>query len=225
MKVAEAQRNAYGANVRRLQQLAAYARVTAPFDGVVVERKVERGALLTAGTGTPLYKIARMDPVRVILQAPQTMAPSIKPEQKVTITAREYGDRTFVGQVAHVAGALDEASRTLKVEVRVPNADGALLAGMYVRASLSVPTPHTVYSIPSNAIMNGEGGTRVATVLPDGTIKFVKVVVEDDDGQNAAIASGLSGDERVVLNGSASLHDGLVVTATEQTPPKAPGAK
>ena len=74
VKVAEAQKNAYVANLRRLQQLASYAKVTSPFDGVVVERRVERGALVTAGTGTPLYRIARMDPARVFVQVPQTMA-------------------------------------------------------------------------------------------------------------------------------------------------------
>ncbi len=225
VKVAEAQRNAYAANVRRLQQLAAYARVTAPFDGVIVERRVERGALLTAGTGTPLYKVARMDPVRVMVSAPQTVATAIKVGQKVAITVREYAGRTFAGEVAHVAGALDEGSRTLKVEIRVPNADGALLAGMYVRAELSIATPHTVFTVPANAIVNGDGGTRVATILPDGTIKFVKVVVEDDDGTAVSIASGLQGDERVVLNTSAGLKDGMMVDATESVPTKAPGAK
>jgi RND family efflux transporter MFP subunit len=225
VKVAEAQRNAYAANVRRLQQLAAYARVTAPFDGVIVERRVERGALLTAGTGTPLYKVARMDPVRVMVSAPQTVATSIKLGQKVAITVREYPGRTFTGEVAHVAGALDEGSRTLRVEIRVPNGDGALLAGMYVRTELSIATPHTVYTVPANAIMNGEGGTRVASILPDGTIKFLKVVVEDDDGTAVSIASGLAGDERVVLNGSAALKDGMLVNATEAPTAKAPGAK
>ncbi len=225
VKVAEAQRNAYAANVRRLQQLAAYARVTAPFDGVIVERKVERGALLTAGTGTPLYKVAKMDPVRVMIAVPQTMAPSIKVDQKVTITAREFPGRTFLGQVAHIAGSLDVDSRTLKVEIRVPNADGALLAGMYVRAELSVATPHTVFTVPANAVVNGADGTRVAVVQSDETIKFVKIVIEDDTGVGVSVSSGLQGDERVVLNVAASLKDGTVVHATEQTQQKAPGSQ
>ncbi|CAN5564183.1 efflux RND transporter periplasmic adaptor subunit [soil metagenome] len=218
VKVAEAQRNAYAAAVRRLQQLAAYAKVVAPFDGVIVERRVERGALLTAGTGTPLYKVARLDPVRVLIAVPQSMAPSIKDGQKVEITVREFPGRTFVGQVAHIAGALDPDSRTLKVEIRVPNADGTLLVGMYVRAELSIPTPHAVFTIPSNAVIAGADGTRVATIQPDNTIKFQKIVVEEDNGSTVAIASGMVGDERVVLNAAASLKDGVVVDPTEQPP-------
>ena len=221
VKVAEAQRAAYDANVHRLQQLSAYARVVAPFDGVVVERKVERGALVTAGNSTPLFRIAATDPVRVFIQVPQSMAPSVHPEQPVKVAVREFPGRDFQGKVAHVSGALDPATRTLTVEVRVPNVDNALLTGMYAQAQISLPVPHTVFTLSSNAVITGADGVRVATVRDDGTLHFVSIVVERDDGATVDVATGLVGDERVILNPTAALREGAPVHA-EDPPPKAP---
>ena len=219
--VAQAQRAAYDANMHRLQQLQAYARVEAPFDGVIVERKVERGALVTAGNTTPLFRIAATDPVRVFIQVPQSMAPSVHPGQPVKVAVREYPGRDFQGKVAHVSGALDPASRTLTVEVRVPNADNALLTGMYAQAQISLPVPHTVFTLPSNAVSTGADGVRVATVRDDGTLHFATIVVERDDGATVDVATGLTGDERVIVNPTAALREAAPVRA-EDLPPKAP---
>lgn len=221
VKVAEAQRAAYDANLHRLQQLSAYARVEAPFDGVVVERKVERGALVTAGNTTPLFRIAATDPVRVFIQVPQSMAPSVHPEQPVKVNVREFPGRDFLGKVAHVSGALDPDSRTLTVEVRVPNGDNTLLTGMYAQAQISLPVPHTVFTLPSNAVTTGSDGVRVATVRDDGTLHFVSIVVERDDGATVDVATGLVGTERIIVNPTAALREGAPVHA-EDLPPKAP---
>ena len=218
VKVADAQRTAYDANMHRLEQLSAYARVVAPFDGVVVERKVERGALVTAGNSTPLFRIAATDPVRVFIQVPQNMAPSVHPEQRVKVVVREFPGRDFEGKVAHVSGALDPATRTLTVEVRVPNVDNALLTGMYAQAQISLPVPHTVFTLSSNAVITGADGVRVATVRDDATVHFANIVVERDDGAAVDVAIGLTGDERIIVNPTAALREGALVRAEDALP-------
>ncbi len=209
--VAVAAVDAQRANLRRLAQLKGFSRVLAPFAGTVTSRTVERGALVTAGTGSPMFKVAAMDPVRVFVQVPQDVAPSIRLELAAQVTVREFAGRTFDGKVAHAAGALDPATRTMTTEVRVPNPKSELLPGMYAQVALTLPTPHKVYELPATAILNDASGIRVATVTPEGTLKLVRVVIERDIGSTVQIASGLDGTERVVKLGSAELTEGRPV--------------
>ena len=209
--VAVAAVDAQKANLRRLAQLKSFARVSAPFAGTVTSRTVERGALVTAGNGSPMFKVAAMDPVRVFVQVPQDVAPSIRTELAAQVTVREFAGRVFDGKVAHAAGALDPATRTMNTEVRVPNPKSELLPGMYAQVALTLPTPHKVYELPATAIMNDAGGIRVAKVTPDGTLELVRVVIERDTGATVQIASGLDGTERVVKLASAELTDGRPV--------------
>jgi membrane fusion protein (multidrug efflux system) len=221
---ASAQINAAQANVRRLVEQKAYAKVLAPFAGVVTARTVERGALVAAGNSTPLYTIAAIDPVRVFVQVPQSVAPSVRAELAVAVTAREYAGRTFTGKVTRTAGALDPAQRTLNTEVRVPNTDGALLPGMYVQASLSLPVPHRVLEVPATALYNDAQGLRVATVDADGAIHYAPITIERDTGATIQVATGLRGDERVVKIAVPSLAEGQAVDVIAAAPPRAPAA-
>lgn len=209
--VAVAAVDAQKANLRRLAQLKGFARVMAPFSGTVTSRTIERGALVTAGNGSPMFKVAAMDPVRVFVQVPQDVAPNIRIELPAQVTVREYAGRTFDGKVARAAGALDPATRTMTTEVRVPNPKSELLPGMYAQAALTLPTPHKVYELPATAILNDASGIRVATVTPEGTLKLQRVVIERDTGPTVQIASGLDGTERVVKLGSAELTEGRPV--------------
>src|SRR5450432_3197224 len=121
VSVAQATIEAQQANIRRLGQLKAFARVTAPFAGTVTQRWVEIGALVTAGNGQPLYRVAALDPARVFVQVPQDVAPGVRSDVVATVTVREYPGRNFQGKVARSAGELDAATRTMTTEVRVPN--------------------------------------------------------------------------------------------------------
>lgn len=214
---AQAQIAAAEANIRRLADLKTFAQLTAPFAGVVTARTVERGALLTAGNTTPLYTIAATDPVRVFVQVPQSVAPSVKADIAVTITAREFAGRTFTGKVARTAGALDPGTRTMNTEVRVPNPDNALLPGMYVQASLSLPVPHRVLEIPSTALYNDAQGVRVA-IVDHGKIHFTPIVIERDTGATIQVASGLRGDEPIVKIAVPTLAEGDAVDVITAPP-------
>jgi RND family efflux transporter MFP subunit len=207
------------ASVRRLVDLKSFADVSAPFAGVITARTIDRGALVSAGNTTPLYTIASIDPVRVFVQVPQSVAPSVKPDVAVEITAREYPSRKFTGKVTRTAGALDPSARTMTTEVRVPNPDGALLPGMYVTASLSLPQPHRTLEIPSTALYSDAEGLRVA-VVSDGKIHFAPVAIERDTGATIQISTGLRGDEKIVKVAVPSLTEGeaVEVAAPAQAP-------
>jgi membrane fusion protein, multidrug efflux system len=203
VSVAQATIEAQQANIRRLTQLKAFARVTAPFAGTVTQRWVEVGALVTAGNGQPLYRVAALDPARVFVQVPQDVAPGIRADVAATVTVREYPGRGFQGRIARSAGELDSATRTMTTEVRVPNGDGALIAGMYAQVALTLPSPHRVFELPATALMSDASGLRVATVDGESRIHLVSVVVERDTGTNIEVSSGLTGDERVAKLASA----------------------
>jgi len=203
VSVAQATIEAQQANIRRLTQLKAFARVTAPFAGTVTQRWVEVGALVTAGNGQPLYRVAALDPARVFVQVPQDVAPGIRANVAATVTVREYPGRAFQGRIARSAGELDSATRTMTTEVRVPNGDGALIAGMYAQVALTLPSPHRVFELPATALMSDASGLRVATVDGESRIHLVSVVVERDTGTNIEVSSGLTGDERVAKLASA----------------------
>ncbi len=129
------------ANIRRLTDLKAFARVVAPFSGTIVSRTLTRGTLVSSGPSTPLFKIVATDPVRVMVAVPQDVAPSIATEMAAELRVREFGDEAFPGIIARSSNALDQATRTMLVEVRVPNADGRLLTGMSAKSRSRCPCP------------------------------------------------------------------------------------
>ncbi|HEX8791694.1 MAG TPA: efflux RND transporter periplasmic adaptor subunit [Polyangiaceae bacterium] len=212
LTVAQASANAAEANLRHLVQLKAFARVTAPFAGTVTARMIEIGTLVTSGNATPLFKIATMDPARVFVQVPQDVAPGVRAGQPARVGVREYPGRPFDGTVTRSADELDPGSRTMNTEVRVPNGDGALIAGMYAEVTMTLPLAHRVIEIPATALVNDSKGMRVLTVDADDRVHVVPVVVEQDNGATIDVASGLAGTERVVKLGTAELADGTHVT-------------
>jgi RND family efflux transporter MFP subunit len=209
--VADANIGAQRANAQLLAQLKSFARVTAPFGGRVTQRNIERGTLVSAGTATPLFRIAATDPVRVFVQVPQDVAPSVRLDTPAVVSIREFPGRTFAGKVAHAAGALDPTTRTMMTEVRVANPDGQLLTGMYAQVALTLPIPHRVLSIPASALSNDANGLRVAVVDREDHIHLVKVVIEHDTGPTIELASGIAPDDRIVKLASAELTEGRAV--------------
>ena len=209
VKVARASIEAQQANVRRLVQAKSWGHITAPFAGMVNARMIERGALVSPTT--PLFKISATDPVRVFVQVPQDVAPSVRNDVSAKVTVREYPGRTFDGKVARSAGALDAASRTMNTEIRVPNPKNELFAGMYAQVALTLPSPHRVYELPATAVMNDAKGLRVALVGADGKIHLSTVVLERDTGATMEVTTGVSEGDRVVKLGGAELVEGRSV--------------
>jgi RND family efflux transporter MFP subunit len=199
------------ANVHKLDQLKSFAKVTAPFAGTITERIVQRGQLVTAGSQNPLFHLASLDPVRVLLGVPQDVAPSVKVDAAASVSVREYPGQKFEGKVSRVAGALDATSRTMNVEVRVPNPDNKLLTGMFAQVSLSLPLPHRVFEVPATALYNDAKGLRLATVGVGDEVHYVPVTLERDTGATILLSTGLEGSERVIKVANASLVEGAHV--------------
>jgi RND family efflux transporter MFP subunit len=209
LKVALANVNAQQANIHRINDLKAFSRVTAPFAGTITERNVDRGSLVAAGsTATPLFRLASTDIVRVFINVPQDAAPSIVVGAPAELSIREFPNDEFEGKVARTSGALDQATRTLSTEVRVPNEDGRLLAGMYAEVHLKLASERRVYELPSTALLNDAAGLRIAVVGADDKVELRHVSLERDLGPTVQIASGLDGHERVIQVASAELAAG-----------------
>jgi RND family efflux transporter MFP subunit len=219
--LAAAQSNvlAQEANLRRLLDSKAFANVTAPFAGTITTRTIDRGSLVSDNGTTPMYTLVATDPVRVFIDVPQSVAPNITAGTPATITVREYGGRQFIGKVTRSAGALDPELHVMQTEVQVPNADGALLPGMYCTAALTLPVPHRVVEIPATALYQDAQGLRVATVDAQNKIHFVPITIERDTGATLWVATGLTGDERVLKIAVATLAEGDIVEASLAKPP------
>jgi RND family efflux transporter MFP subunit len=211
--VASAQSNvvAQQANVRRLLETQAFARVVAPFAGTITTRNIERGDLVTETRTTELYTIAAIDPVRVFVDVPQSAAASVRVGAEASLVVREFPDRKFVGKVTRAAGALDPDLHTMTTEVQVPNPDGALMPGMYVQVALTFSVPRRVFEVPSTALYSDAEGLRIAIVDAQHKLRFVPITIERDTGATLQIATGLTGDERVVKIAVPGLGNGETV--------------
>src|SRR5206468_7229813 len=153
-KAVSAQRgnlSAAGANLARLRELHGYRLVKAPFDGVITLRNVDVGALVSTGT-TLLFRIAQTATLRTYVNVPQSSANAVHVGQTATLTVSNFPGRTFRGNVMRTANALDPSSRTMLVEVDVPNADGTLIPGTYAEVDLSGASVNPPLIVPATAI-------------------------------------------------------------------------
>ncbi|HLX63486.1 MAG TPA: efflux RND transporter periplasmic adaptor subunit [Planctomycetota bacterium] len=205
------------AAVNRLDVLKSFEKVTAPFDGIITARQTENGALVNAGSGTgatPLFSISATDIVRVYVDVPQTVAPSIKEGQTVELLVREFPGKKYSGKVTRTTRSIDRASRTMRTEVQVANANGDLLKGMYTQVKLSVARAHAPVLLPSSALVVNASGTQVA-VVRDGKVHFQPVELDGDYGANFGVSSGLTESDSVIANPGERLAEGMAVTVSQ----------
>src|SRR6202790_2539159 len=198
------------ANLSRLNEVQSYRVVKAPFDGAVTLRNVDVGALVNAGS-TLLYRIAQMNVLRIYVNVPQTNADSIHTGQTAQLTVSNLPGRKFTGMVARTANSLDPNSRTMLVEIQVPNKHGGLLPGMYWLVDLSSPRANPPVLLPGDALIVRADGTEVAMVRPDHTIHLQRIQVGRDYGDKLEIISGLQPGDLVIANPSDTVREGVKV--------------
>ena len=201
------------ANVRRLEQLQSFEKVYAPFDGIVTARNTDVGRLISAGQNTTpqeLFHLAAIGKIRVYVAVPQAYAAAVKVGGKATLTLDEYPGRSFEGTIARNSNAIDQASRTLNVEVDVDNPKGELLPGAYVFVHFKVPEHVANLAVPSNTLLFRSEGLRVG-VVRDDRVQLVPVKIGRDAGATVEIASGLTSNDAVILDPSDSLASGQEV--------------
>jgi RND family efflux transporter MFP subunit len=208
------------ANYEQLQRLQGFQKIVAPFAGVITARNIDNGDLVSAGTSgqpAPLFRIAQTDVLRIYVDVPQTQSRLIAPGQNAAVSVREIPNRTFNAKVVRTARAIDPASRTLRTELQIPNADGALFPGMYAEVKFTLPQdPHTLI-VPGNAVMIRSDGPKVLVVDAKNTICSRAVKLGRDLGEKVEVASGLDPGESLVANPTDALRDGTEVSVQSQS--------
>jgi RND family efflux transporter MFP subunit len=219
-QVQKATRDNAAAALKSAQDMKAFEQIRAPFAGTITARFIDVGFLVTSGSVTSvhtLFDLIQSDPVRVLVQVPQADISSVKPGAPATITVDQYPDEAFAGKIARDAGAFDPTSRTLLLEIDVPNPDGRLFAGMYAHARFSLPSPTAALLIPNNAILIDAKGSRIVVVDASNQIHIKSVKLGRDFGTKREILSGLDPQDRVVQNPADDLHEGMPVSIQSTT--------
>jgi RND family efflux transporter MFP subunit len=198
------------ANVARLTELQGYLQVRAPFAGVVTLRNVDVGALVNTGS-TLLFRIAQTNPLRTFVNVPQGNDSEVRVGQTATISTADLPDRKFNGVVTRTANALDPATRTLLVEIQVPNPDSKLLPGTYAQVDLNLPRKDPPLLIPSDTLVVRPAGTLVALLDSNNVVHFQNITVGRDLGDRIEVLSGLKLGQRVIVNPNDSVQEGVKV--------------
>jgi len=211
------------ANVQRLRQLEGFKRVVAPFSGVITKRNVDVGDLIDL-SGKPLFTLSQTDPLRVYVNVPQSYAQLVKAGQPVVITQGELRGQSFKGTVARTAASIDTNTRTMQVEIALPNKEGTLMPGAYVQVSLPLQATQSLL-VPTNALLFRGEGSRVALVDKAGKVKLRAVTLGRNYGESVEVIDGVTRTDVLVLNPSDSLADGdevAVAPAGKDAPAKGP---
>ena len=209
------------ANLARLDKIQGYRLVRAPFDGVITLRNVDVGALVSTGN-TLLFRIAQIGTLRTYVNVPQSSASAVKVGQAATLSVSNLPGRKFSGSVARTASALDLASRTLLVEVHVPNPDRALLPGMFARVDLASGGSSVPLRIPSDALIARGEGTEVAVVRADHTVHLQKIEVGRDYGDRLEVIGGLHAGDMIIANPTDVVREGSQVQPVPVAEPATP---
>ncbi|HSZ53995.1 MAG TPA: efflux RND transporter periplasmic adaptor subunit [Caulobacteraceae bacterium] len=226
--------NAAQANVGRLQAMKAFARIVAPFNGVVTARRTDVGALINPGAGstttTELFDVAQVNPLRLYVNVPQADSAGIRPGITASLTVPEYPGQVFPAKLATTSESISATSGTVLVELQVDNSQGLLKVGDYAQVKFVVPPRPDirqggVLQVPSSALLFRKIGTQLALLGPGDRVRLARVTVGRDLGQTIEITSGLQPNDRVIDNPPDSIANGELVRVGGATPArKATGA-
>jgi RND family efflux transporter MFP subunit len=192
-----------------------YERVVSPYDGMITVRNLHPGALVgsssASNTSTPaIYEMATLKPLRVYVYLPQPLTPFVRDGDQATVTVSEYPDRDFIGTVTRHPEALDQNTRTMQIEVDLPNDDLALYPGMYATVDITIRGGKQSPKVPDEALIFDSNDTFVP-VVRDNRVHLVKVTLGLDDGTNCEITRGLTGNETIALGMGQAAEEGELV--------------
>ena len=203
------------ANVQNLTVQKNFQQIKSPFDGVVTRRSTDVGALISASGGQELFRVARTDTLRGYVYVPQAYAAFVREGGTAFLDFTEFPGEKIPGKVAHIAGAIDPATRTLQTEIQVDNQEGRLFPGAFANIHLLLPLKKAPTVVPVNTLLFRKEGLQVATVDDSGTIRLKNITIGRDFGTSLEVTSGVTRDDRIVVNPSDSLQDGAKVEATD----------
>ena len=203
LKAEEANVNANLANIaaatahaNRSSTERSFQNITSPFAGVITQRNIDQGALITSGSENsklPLFRVARIDTAKVYVDVPQYASRGIHVGQEVSVYIERISrQKLLLEKVARTSVALDSTARTLRTEIHIPNSSLALVPGMYADVNFSIARPSTTVLIPANSLIVRSEGTDVITVKGGKTIHFNRVKLGDDLGKEVEVLAGLN---------------------------------
>ena len=211
---AEANIAAGEANVRSLQEQLGFSRVVAPFAGVILARNIDTGSLISSGSAnsvTQMFTIGEAGKVRVFTNVPQADADAMVAGQKATVSIRELPGSNFMGTVNRTSQAIDPGTRTLLVEVDLPNQQMNILPGMYATVQFSIQNAAPPVVLPSNALIMRSAGPQAAVVDANNIVHMQTLILGRDTGTSVEVLSGLQPGDVVVTSAGDSVIDGAKV--------------
>lgn len=203
------------ANVQRLEKIQGFKVIYAPFDGIITQRDIDIGSLISAGSnGNPqeLFKIAKTDIIRVFVNVPQPYFRSIQDGLSAEVMIREFPGRIFPGFVARTAKSLDPVARTLLTEVHVENKNGAILKGLYAEVRFTLKSETQRFIVPTDALIIRTGAPQIATVDAQNIIHLKTVKIGNDMGSKVEIVDGLQDGDLIIVNPTEKIREGIEVT-------------
>jgi RND family efflux transporter MFP subunit len=200
-----------------------YQQVLAPFDGVITQRNIDVGSLITAdaASGTSMFSMTHSDVIRVWVYVPQDAAFGVKPGIDATIRVPAMPNLTFDGKVTRIADALQPGTRTLLTEVDIPNPDGAFQPGVYCTVELKIPRQSPALIVPASAVIFNQNGTQVG-VVENGVAHLRKIAITTDYGTEVEINDGVKDGDKVILQPPVNLADGEKVQIIPDPPQATP---
>jgi RND family efflux transporter MFP subunit len=210
-------------NVDHIEALESFKKITAPFDGVVIARETDIGALINAGSGTgggsgpELFRVADVHKMRIYVQVPQALSADIHKGLTAALHLPQHPERTFRAAVATTSGAINTASRTLLVELHAANPEGLLQPGAYAQITFELPANPAIVQLPTSALIFREHGTEVAALGPDNKALIKPVTLGRNLGTEVEILKGITLTDRVINSPPDYLADGDIVNLAAET--------
>lgn len=219
----QAQVNQMDVALAQAETNLAYSYIRAPFSGYIAERNLDTGAYVSSATASTstmsrgIMSLHDIDTVRVLIEVVERDIPFVKIGQKADLRAEAYPDQIFEGTVTRIVQALNRSTRTMTVEVDLPNRDRRLKGGMFARVEVMVGTHHQALQIPIDAVSRLED-TQYVYVVEEGKARRVDIEIGIRQGNHVEITKGLTGHEEIIVSGKDLVHDGTPVQ-TRLLPP------
>jgi len=203
------------ANVERLEKIENFKNIYAPFSGIITERNIEVGSLITAGSAgsnpQQLFMLDKIDVIRVFVNVPQFYYRKVTNNMEANITIQEFPGRVFKGYVTRTAASLDPVARTMLTEVHIDNRDETLTTGLYANVTFSFVPPANYFIVPTNSVIIIDNLPTIAILDENNKIKIVPVTLGRDFGKTIEITSGLKMNDKIILNPDDRTREGAQV--------------
>jgi len=217
------------AAVSRLEQMQGFEKIVAPFDGVITQRKTDFGDLVNAGNagvGRELFQISQNSVVRVFVTVPEEFSQQVRTGTKASMDLTSLPNRHFAAAVTRTTDAIDANSRTLTVELDIPNPSGQLLPGAYANVHFRLPLNVVPLVLPASTILFQAEGPQVGVVSSQNQVELRRVTLGHDFGDRIEVLTGIRPADAVIANPPDSLTNGMrVAVQSASAPPASANAK